>query len=165
MSAGTVVSDGDGTIGDLIGITDSQPMAAVGTTRAAILSTTGATSTVGQTHALDSIAGAAVVAPPATGLAAEESEHVVGRTVPVRPRGLSKGTREPREDTPHPAVKAVSVRVLTAAMIAAVRRKPILHGEAPAWERPTQEEDLVVAVAGMPVVADMVAVVATDRRC
>ena len=107
--AGSAVSDGDGAIGDLTGITTTHFITTAGTTPEAELSITGTIFTV-------------------VGLGGVEFITVLG---PV-PGRLTETVRQ-LEDTPHLAAKAACARARSATSSMAGRRGAFHPAEEPAW--------------------------------
>jgi hypothetical protein len=147
------VLDGDGAIGDSIGITDMQCMAAADTTPVAARFTTEAISTVEVTRA----AQLAPVPSPGTLPGA-----ALLPTVPAQRPGLSTETPRLLGDTLHPAARLASARALLAGTLRADRPEAIRRAEAPALEEERRAaavaaaedlaevgEDLAAAVAGI----------------
>ena len=148
-SVGSAVLDGAGVIGDSTGITDTQCLAAAGTTRGAERFITEAVSTAAEAYAAELMVRAAE-------LMAHAADS--GR----QPPGLSTETGRRLEDTLNPAVRAAHARAPSAAMSMADRPRAIRHAEAPAW---VAEQRVAAAEREVAVVAEREAAAGViDRR-
>lgn len=166
-SVSSAVLDGDGPIGDSIGVADTQYITTTGTTPGATPFTTEATFTEAEARVAELTAAAEQVALASTRVTDLLTGTSVGAagpaTVLVRRLGLSTETRRLPGVMLHPGVRAASGLVPSAATTMADRRGPIRHAEARATvaeQRVAAEaEDLAVVV----VAADLTAAGAGNR--
>ena len=156
-SAGSEVLVGDGVIGDLTGIGDTQCLAAAGTTPGAGRSITGAIFIVGQAGA-ELTVGA--VESHAAGVSAVELTAGAAEftTIPAQLPGLSTETGRRLADTLHLAVRAASARAHSAATVMADKPGAFLHAEGPASA--AADRTAVARVA-----AEVTAAGVIDLRC
>src|SRR5208282_61011 len=123
--------DGAGVIGDSTGITDTQGLAAAGTSPRAERFITGAISPAAEAHA------------------AERTAHAAELTaVPALPPDPSTETGRRLEAMLNPGGRAAHARAPSAATTMADRPRAIRHAEARAWvaEQPVAAERVVAAV-------------------
>src|ERR1700722_17970748 len=140
-SGGGVVLDGDGVIGDSIGIIITQPLITAGTTRGARRFTTEATTTTVEAHVAGSMASA-------VDSLADAADSAI---IPEQPPGLSMEILVPPEATPTPAARAASAPAPSAATTMVARREAIRRAVAPASVEvgfTAEAEGLMVVVAG-----------------
>ena len=160
--AGTEVLDGDGAIGDLIGITGTQCTTTTGTTPAVERFITGtisiaAEASVADPRAVDpSVAARDVAARSAVGLnAADSTASAAGfTTIPGPRRNLSKETGRRPAGMLNRAVRAASARALSAATITVERPGAIRRAETPVWVAAVVERLMVVEVTAVAGVID-----------